>query len=88
MDFSHLSRAGDVQRRYRDQLIKKGWRPICTYMRVEHRIALEQLRRRHELKTLHEALDLVLTSCSLPSFSESAGTSRDHSMGLSCLTAK
>ena len=70
MDFSHPKGAGEAQRRYRIQLAKEGWRPICTYMRLEHRVALERLRRQHELKTLHEALDLVLTSCSLPPFSE------------------
>lgn len=88
MDFSHLSRAGDTQRRYRTQLARVGWRPICTYLRVEQRIALEQFRRRHELKTLHEALDLVLNSCPLPSVSEAAGTSRDRRMGSPSLTAE
>lgn len=88
MDFSQPKGAGEAQRRYRIQLAREGWRPICTYMRLEHRVALERLRRQHELKTLHEALDLVLTSCSLPPFSESAGRSRDRSVGLSCLTAE
>ena len=37
-------------------------------MRAEHWIALEKLRRRHELKTLHEALDLVFTSRFLPPY--------------------
>ena len=88
MDFSHLTGAGDTQRRYRAQLARAGWKPICTYLRVEQRTALEQFRRRHELKTLHEALDLVLTSCSLPPFSGTADTSRGGGTDPPCLTAE
>ena len=61
-------RAGIHHRHFRSRLSKNGRKSICTHMRAEHRIALEQLRRRHELKTLHEALDLVFTSRSLPPY--------------------
>ena len=40
-------------------------RPCATYMRVEHREALEQVKRQHGLRNLHEALDLVLTGSQL-----------------------
>ena len=51
---------GAIQRRYRALLARRGWTTVATYMRVEHREALERVKRRHGLRNLHEALDLVL----------------------------
>ena len=87
MEFA-FPRPGDTQREYRAQLAREGWKPICTYMQVEYRIALERLRRQHELKTLHEALDLVLTSHSLPAYDVFASASWGRSSNIPCLTAK
>ncbi|MFZ1428059.1 MAG: hypothetical protein WAS21_14945 [Geminicoccaceae bacterium] len=77
-------RPGDTQREYRAQLAREGWKPICTYMQVEYRIALERLRRQHELKTLHEALDLVQAACSLPLFDGITVKRRTYRASLPC----
>ena len=88
MDLSRLTDVGAAQRRYRTQLAKEGWRPICTYTRIEHRIALEQLQRQHELNTLHEALDLVLTACTLPLFNGITVKKRARRTALPCLSTE
>lgn len=87
MEFA-FPRPGDVQREYRAQLASEGWRPICTYMRVEYRIALERLRHQHELRNQHEALDLVLAACSLPLFNAITVKRQAYKAGLPCLSAE
>ena len=83
-----LSRPGDAQREYRAQLAREGWRPISTYMQVEYRIALERLRCQHELKNLHEALDLALAACPLPLFNGITVKRRASQTALPCLSAE
>lgn len=80
--------AGIHHCRFRSRLSKNGWKSICTYIPAEHRIALEQLRRKHELKTLREALNLVLTSRFLPAYDVFASASWGRSSNIPCLTAK
>lgn len=78
-------KAGVSQRRYRTRLAEKGWRSICTYLTAEHRDALEQIQRQHGLTTLHEALELALSSCPLPPFD---GASPPSFRTLPCLTVE
>ena len=82
---NHAPTAGTNQRRYRSRLARKGWKGICTYLTVEHRIALEHLQREHRLKTLHEALQLALNLCPLPPFD---GTPPSSARNLPCLTVE
>ena len=79
----HSPAAGTNQRRYRCRLAEQGWRGICTYMTVEHRIALEHVQRAHKLRTLHEALELALNVCPLPPFD---GTPPPAARNLPCLS--
>ena len=85
MGLTHPPDVGANQRRYRSRLARKGWKGICTHMTAEHRTALERVQREHELRTLHEALALALSSCSLPSFH--AGH-RPHRRNLPSLTVE
>jgi hypothetical protein len=65
---------GAIQRRYRALLARRGWTSVATYMRVEHREALERVKRRHGLRNLHEALDLVLAGSELTRLSTIAAS--------------
>ena len=56
------------QRRYRSRLVRLGWHGMCTYVRAEHRLALERLRDEYRLPTLHDALYLALSNCRLTPF--------------------
>ena len=56
------------QRRYRSRLVRLGWQGMCTYVRAEHRLALERLRDEYRLPTLHDALYLALSNCRLAPF--------------------
>ena len=74
---------GAIQRRYRALLARRGWRTVATYMRVEHREALERVKRRHGLRNLHEALDLVLARSELTKLSTIAASQQ---ASLPCLS--
>ena len=56
------------QRRYRSRLVRLGWHGMCTYVRAEHRLALDRLRDEYRLPTLHDALYLALSNCRLTPF--------------------
>ncbi|MGE3738220.1 MAG: hypothetical protein AB7I59_01780 [Geminicoccaceae bacterium] len=81
----HSPAAGTSQRRYRTRLAKQGWRGICTYLTVEHRIALKQIQREQKLTTLHEALALVLNNSTMLPFD---GTPPPSVRNLPCLTVE
>ena len=68
MDDLQSLRVGHHQRRYRSRLARLGWHGLCTYVRVEHRLALERLRDAYRLPTLHDALHLALSNCRLAPF--------------------
>ena len=72
------------QRRYRSRLVRLGWHGMCTYVRAEHRLALERLRDEYRLPTLHDALYLALSNCRLTPFR--AGRPRHGD--LPCLSAE
>ena len=55
MDDPYSPPLGNHQRRYRSRLARLGWHGMCTYVRAEHRLALEHLRDEYRLPTLHDA---------------------------------
>ena len=84
MDDPSLPPRANHQRRYRSRLTRLGWHGICTYVRAEHRLALERLRDEYRLPTLHDALYLALSNCRLTPFR--AGRPRHGD--LPCLSAE
>lgn len=61
---------GANQRRHRTQLADRGWCALSTFVRVEHRAKLEELKREHGLRSLHEALDVALSGYLDPTLSD------------------
>ena len=47
-------------RRYRIRMAEEGWTNLGTLVRREKMERLREVKRRHRLKSLHVALDLVL----------------------------
>jgi hypothetical protein len=47
-------------RRYRIRMAEEGWTNLGTLVRREKLERLREVKRRHRLKSLHVALDLVL----------------------------
>ena len=68
MDDPYSPPIGNYQRRYRLRLARLGWHGMCTYVRAEHRLALEHLRDEYRLPALHDALYLALSNCRLAPF--------------------